>query len=65
MRFDRVVTERGGRIRFEVDAKEWSAMIRRIAQLEGAIAAHEILTQQNRRACDELLYAICEEGNDE
>ena len=52
-------------MRFEVEANEWSALIRRIGMLEGAIAAHEILTQGNRRPEDEVLYRIVEEGIDE
>lgn len=49
----------------QIDANEWSALIRRIGQLEGAIAAHEILTQRNRRPEDDILYRIALEPDDE
>lgn len=48
----------------EIDVNEWSALIRRIGTLEGAIAAHEILTRQDRRPEDDILYRIVKEGTD-
>lgn len=53
------------RMRFEIDAGEWLAMIRRVGKLEGAIEAHSWLTKGDRRACDETLYELARETDDE
>lgn len=49
----------------EIDWDEWMGLVRRIGKLEGAIEAHAILTQRDRRLADEILYGIVAEEDDE
>ena len=52
-------------MRLEIDADEWLRTIRRVGKLEGAIAAHSWLTEGDRRPCDETLYELAREDDDE
>lgn len=53
-------------MRTEIDWDEWMGLVRRIGKLEGAIEAHALLTQRERRRADEILYGIVrEESQDE
>ncbi|HEY7821265.1 MAG TPA: hypothetical protein VIG24_00430 [Acidimicrobiia bacterium] len=49
----------------EIEWYEWLRLVRRVGKLEGAIEAHAILTADDRRPSDEILYAITREGDDD
>ena len=49
----------------ELPFQEWSALVKKAGFLRGLIEAHEVLTGDDVRPQDEVMWRLAKEGDDE
>ena len=49
----------------ELPFEEWSALVKKAGFLRGLIEAHEVLTGDDARPQDEVMWRLAKEGDDD